>query len=167
MEVYKMLPEGTLAELIDGSIYMSPAPNVQHQQIVGRLYRRLADHVEKKDLGLVFVSPLDVFLDEHDNVVQPDLIFISKDRQSILMRDAIHGSPDLLLEVLSPGNHTKDRSQKKKLYERFGVKEYWIIDPVSFQSYGYQLDNGIYREFYSAKGKINSHILRCVLNFEN
>ena len=91
MEVFKILPEGTLAELIDGSIYMSPSPTANHQRTVGTLCAALRAHVEKNNLGEVFISPFDVFLDETSNAVQPDLIFISAGNSTVVEEDAIHG----------------------------------------------------------------------------
>ena len=165
MEVYKMLPEGTLAELINGSIYMSPAPNVLHQRIVGSLFKEISEHVQKNNLGSVFVSPLDVFLDEDGNVVQPDLTFISKQQERIILDDAIHGTPDLLIEVLSPTSQGRDRQEKKSLYEHFGVREYWIIDPALTEAIGYKLEGGKYVEFFRALRKIESQILKGEFKF--
>jgi Uma2 family endonuclease len=165
MEVYKMLPEGTLAELLNGSINMSPAPNVLHQRIVGRLFQKISEKVAKTKMGNVFVSPLDVFLDEEGNVVQPDLIFISKQREAIILDDAIHGSPDIVVEVLSPSTQDRDRLEKKGLYERFGVAEYWIVDPASNEAIGYEIQNGKYAEFFRATGKIKSRIVKGLFKF--
>lgn len=78
MEVYKILPQGTLAELIDGIIYMSPSPVTNHQRIVRKLLNKMSDFVEGNNLGEMFVSPFDVYLDEHANAVQPDICFCVK-----------------------------------------------------------------------------------------
>src|SRR5688572_1741614 len=94
MEVYKMLPEGTLAELIEGNIYMSPAPSLNHQEITTLLIGRFVAFLENKNLGKVYAPPLDVFLDEHSNAIQPDLVFVHNNNLSILKQDAIHGVPD-------------------------------------------------------------------------
>jgi Uma2 family endonuclease len=158
MEVYRMLPEGTLAELIDGNIYMSPSPITPHQRTIGRLFTRMASFVEENDLGEVFIAPYDVYLDEENNAVQPDIIFVAKKNLSII-RDHIHGIPDLLVEVLSPGNMNHDTLRKKNLYERFGVKEYWIVDPKTRESIGYHLEDGKYREFFRSIGAIQSELL--------
>ena len=140
MEVFKMLPEGTLAELINGQIYMSPTPTNLHQRIIRKLSIKLSDFVDKNDLGEVFFAPLDIYLDENANAVQPDIIFISRDNPSQPLDDVPYeGIPDLLVEILSPGNNKHDLITKKDLYEKFGVKEYWIIDPTSKESIVYQL----------------------------
>lgn len=91
-----MLPQGTLAEIIEESIYTSPAPTAKHQRIVGKLYRLLADHVEKITKGEVFISPFDVYLDETSNAVQPDVIFVGVENSRIVKEDSIHGVPDFL-----------------------------------------------------------------------
>jgi Uma2 family endonuclease len=155
-EVFKSLPEGTLAELIDGTLYMSPAPSPKHQRIVGRIFTQLSSYVLENNLGEVFLSPCDVFFDEHSNAVQPDLIFISSQNSSLVGQEAIHGAPDLLIEVLSPGNSNHDLIRKKGLYEKFGVKEYWIIDPDTKETIGYFLKDGIYISLGTFSGKIRS-----------
>lgn len=158
MEVFTMLPEGTLAELIDGKIYTSPSPVTNHQRIIFKLSRSLAAYAEQNDLGEIFISPFDVYLDDHANAVQPDIIFVSKD-QSHIVKDHIHGVPDLLIELLSPGNKTHDTVIKKSLYEKFGVKEYWIIDPNTKESIGYELKGKRYEEFAKSIGSITSRLL--------
>ena len=160
-----MLPDGTLAELIDGSIYMSPAPTPKHQRIIGKLFRVLTDFVEKKKLGEIFFSPCDVFLDETANAVQPDIIFISSDNSSLVGEDAIHGVPDMLFEVLSPGNSQHDLVRKKELYQKFQVKEYWIINPETNQTTGFFLKDGKYVEIGRFTGKIKSALLKQEFGF--
>jgi Uma2 family endonuclease len=78
-------------------------------------------------LGRLFFAPVNVVLD-HENTVQPDLVFVSADNAGIIQTRAIFGTPDLLVEVVSPSSGRRDRSQKIDLYARFGVKEYWIGD---------------------------------------
>ncbi|MFZ6013370.1 MAG: Uma2 family endonuclease [Bacteroidota bacterium] len=165
MEVYKMLPEGTLAELIEGSIYMSPSPNTNHQRITGKLYRLLSDFVEDNSLGEVFSPPYDVYLDEHSNAVQPEVIFVGNKNKRIIKKDCIHGVPDLLIEGLSKGNKNHDTVRKKQLYEKFGVREYWIVDPETKETMGYSLKNKIYIECGRYRGKIKSVLLDHEFNF--
>ncbi|MBM9502404.1 Uma2 family endonuclease [Leptospira sp. 201903071] len=123
------LPEGTLAELLDGEIFMVPAPIPEHQRISGELHFYLMQFVRKNQNGITLASPIDVLLDEY-NVVQPDLIFIAKERSSIIQRTRVEGAPDWVAEILSEGNAYHDLKTKKKLYEKHGVKEYWILDPM-------------------------------------
>ena len=126
VEDYLKLPEGTLAELIEGEILMSPSPKLLHQRIVSNIYAALRLWVKPKGLGLAIVSPLDVHLPSGD-VVQPDVIFVSQANSGIL-KDWVRGAPDLLVEVLSPDRPERDRIIKRALYERNGVQEYWIVD---------------------------------------
>jgi Uma2 family endonuclease len=166
MEVYEMLPEGTLAELIDGRIYMTPPPNLEHQQIsmtiAGEIYIAKKN---KKLRGKVFTSPIGVFLDESENAIQPDIVFLSNRNKSRLREDAIHGSPDVIVEILSPGNKKHDLETKKALYEAFKIKEYWIVDPELHEAVGYQIVRGIYREFFRGVGTMQSNILKKMIRF--
>jgi Uma2 family endonuclease len=114
-------------ELWDGEIIMSPAPTPSHQDVVFNFATLLRNFVARKKLGKVFVSPIDVVLSQR-RAVQPDVIYISKGRSSII-QEAIRGVPDLVAEVVSAGSWKRDRVDKKVLYEQFGVAEYWIIDP--------------------------------------
>ncbi|MBI4567166.1 MAG: Uma2 family endonuclease [Planctomycetes bacterium] len=131
-------------ELIDGELYMPPAPNEGHQSAVGVLYGSAAYHVRKKRLGKVYVAPFDVVLSEHDTV-QPDVIFVSNARRGIITPDNIRGAPDWVAEVLSPGSAVRDYRAKKKLYAESGVREYWIIDPVARAVDIYLLEGAAYR----------------------
>ncbi len=161
MEVFKMLPEGTLAELINGQIYMSPTPTNLHQRISRKLLIKLSDFVEGNDLGEVFDAPLDIYLDKSANAVQPDIIFISKNNPAQPLDNVPYlGTPDLLVEILSPSNNKHDLVTKKDLYEKFGVKEYWIIDPTSKESIVYQL---IGKE-YKLSAKNTSNLFSPLLN---
>lgn len=166
MEVFKMLPEGTLAELIDNSIYMSPSPVRNHQKVLQFLLRKLSDLIEDKGKGEVFISPFDVYLDDHSNAVQPDLVVILSENKKIIdPKGHIHGVPDLLIEILSPGNKDHDLIKKKDLYERFGVKEYWIVDPETKFALVYELHNSNYTKIGESIGTIESHLLKLTIIF--
>lgn len=118
-------------ELAYGVLREPPAPTFAHQIIVGAIYRRLDRHVQKYTLGRVVVSPMDVILDfERHLVVQPDVLFISTEREAIC-RDRIWGAPDLTIEVLSQGNHRHDRLVKTRWYRQYGVRECWLVDLVA------------------------------------
>jgi Uma2 family endonuclease len=128
-EQYCLLPEdGKQYELIDGELFMTPAPRPKHQRIVVRLTEELSRFVRENSLGEVFVAPVDVLMDRH-TVLQPDVLFISAARQSIVGEEAIEGAPDLVVEVLSPSTFYKDLRKKMTAYSQFGVQEYWIVDP--------------------------------------
>jgi Uma2 family endonuclease len=166
MEVYKSLPVGTLAELIDNVIYMSPSPISKHQVILNKINVQLYNHLEKSGIGIVYLSPLDVYLDEKSNAVQPDLsVVLHGGKASVDENGYIHGSPDLIVEVLSPGNSKYDLIGKKELYERFGVKEYWIVDPETKQAQGFELQNGKYNSISDQTGIIQSPLLAVTVSF--
>ncbi len=125
---YKILPEGVPYQLIEGELVMTPAPNPKHQIILGRIFRHLSDYCDEKEMGIVLVSPIDVYLD-NENAFQTDIIYIARDRQHIIKEDGIYGAPDLVIEILSPSTAGYDLKEKFRVYERSGVKEYWIVDP--------------------------------------
>jgi Uma2 family endonuclease len=124
---YQRWPEGERWELIDGQAYnMSPAPNIRHQKVAGCLYSRLEQALRGKGCQ-PFIAPTDVRLSEFD-VVQPDVLVVC-DPQKVTPTH-IEGAPDLVVEVLSPSTSTKDLREKKALYERAGVAEYLVLDPL-------------------------------------
>ncbi len=128
-EDYRHTPEDQRYELLDGELIMAPAPNLGHQRIDAKLGWRLAQFVEERDLGEVFSAPCDVVLSNMD-VVQPDLLFVSTERAHLLLGgDSVLGAPDLVVEILSPSTAGRDRTLKRNLYAKHGVKEYWLVDP--------------------------------------
>ncbi len=121
--------DGKRHELIDGEHYVTPLPASKHQAIVwnlnGLLYAYLRDH----PVGKAFGAPLDVVFSQFD-VVEPDLLFISTERRKhVLTEKNVQGAPDLVVEIGSPSTRKRDETIKRRLYERFGVAEYWVIDP--------------------------------------
>jgi Uma2 family endonuclease len=106
-----------------------------------------------------------VFLDEDNNVVQPDIVFVLNKKKKQLGKDGIHGSPDFVLEILSPGNKNHDLKKKKSLYEKFGVQEYWIIEPQQREAVGYKIVKGAYQEFFRGVGQIQSKVLKTTIKF--
>ena len=125
---YLLLPEQDRRELIEGEFYMPPSPSFRHQNIVAHLGSKLRHYVEANKLGVVLFAPMDVVLSE-TNVVQPDILFISNERREIITPANISGAPDLVVEILSPSTAERDRELKLRLYSRYGVREYWIVDP--------------------------------------
>ena len=122
---------------------MSPAPAPKHQRIVAHLFRHLDDFASDRGVDEVFLAPLDVVLDQRQTV-QPDIVFVAKGNERIV-KDAIRGVPDLVMEVVSKGSRQLDRVKKKSLYERFGIKEYWIVDPEAETIEVFGLADGTYR----------------------
>ena len=127
-EDYRKTPEDERYELLDGELVLTAAPNIAHQRVSGRLESRLRAFVEEKGLGEVFDAPTDVVLSDTD-VVQPDILFISKGRADIVTADNVQGAPDLVVEVLSPTTARRDWRDKLGLYSRHGVQEFWLADP--------------------------------------
>lgn len=130
---YKSLPESMEKryELLDGDLLMVPAPTTAHQRVSRNLGFLLLQFTRKHGLGEVFYAPVDVVFGQgkQREVVQPDILWVSQDRKDIITEQEIQGAPDLVVEVLSPGTEEQDRGYKKALYARFGVREYWIVDP--------------------------------------
>ena len=120
--------DGKRHEIIDGDHYVTPAPKTKHQKVSFNLTVALGSFIKKRSLGLVLAAPSDVILSE-ENVLQPDLLFVSTARANIVTEDNIRGAPDLVLEIISETTRKKDEVTKRKLYERFGVQEYWVVDP--------------------------------------
>lgn len=128
-EDYVLFPEdGQRHELIDGEHYVSPAPYVRHQHVVVQIVGALNTFARNTGCGVVLVAPTDVVLSQYD-VVEPDVLYVSRERQRIVGEKFISGAPDLAVEVLSPSTRRRDLDLKLKLYERAGVQEYWIVDP--------------------------------------
>lgn len=126
---YRLLPDdGKRYELIDGELLMTPSPSSRHQRALGNLFSELRAYARAHGAGEAFVSLLDVILEEH-LVVQPDIVFVSQERRDIVGEEAIHGAPDLVVEILSPSSFYHDLRRKMGLYSQFGVEEYWIVDP--------------------------------------
>lgn len=154
-EDYCALPDdGRRYEIIDGDLFMSPAPNIPHQKVVLRLGARLDNHAHAGDLGTVLIAPTDVLLGEHD-IVQPDIVFISRERSSIIRDKNIEGAPDLIVEVLSPGTSRRDLRDKRNLYARSGVQYYWVLDPDGPRVTELQLQEGEYALVSEHKGSAN------------
>jgi Uma2 family endonuclease len=128
-EDYAQIPDdGQRHEIIDGVHYVSPAPNTNHQLLVGNLHALLHTFVRKRKLGLLFSAPYDVLLSPHD-IVQPDILFISTAHRGLITEANAQGAPDLVIEILSPSTRHLDETRKRKRYEQLGVQEYWIFDP--------------------------------------
>jgi Uma2 family endonuclease len=121
--------DGKRHELIDGEHYVTPSPASKHQRIVWNLNGLLYNYLQEHPVGKAFSAPLDVVFSQFD-VVEPDLLFVSAERAGkVLTEKNIQGAPDLVVEIGSPVTRKRDETTKRRLYERFGVAEYWIIDP--------------------------------------
>ena len=131
VENYKILPEtGPRYQLIEGDLYMAPAPNRYHQDISRNLEYILLDYLEDHPIGKLYDAPFDVYLDEY-NVFQPDILVVLNERLSILTDAGAEGAPDFVVEILSPKTARLDRDNKRRVYATSGVRELWIIAPES------------------------------------
>lgn len=126
---YKNLPEtGPRYQLIEGDLYMAPAPNRFHQDVSRNLQGVLDRYLETNPVGVLYNAPFDVYLTETD-VFQPDLLVVLNQNRFILTDDGAQGPPDFVVEILSPKTRQLDLVNKKRVYARLGVKELWIVDP--------------------------------------
>ena len=142
---YRRLPDdGWRYEVIRGRLYMAPAPRPRHQKTLGRLHLAFSRFVDARDLGELYLAPIDVILPGLAMPVQPDLSFIRKNRLAIVTDDGVEGAPDLVVEVLSPSNWLADRRVKLEVYAAAGVEEYWIVDPDDGTIEVFVLDRGSY-----------------------
>lgn len=158
LEAFKCLPAGTLAQLINNQINISPIPLDIHQQVLGEVFFGLATCVKKYNSGQIRIALYDVFLSPK-NVFQPDICFIANENLHKIEKDGLHGAPDLVIELLSPTTPKYDLDEKKDVYERYGVKEYFIVEPSSKSIDHYWLENSKYVKLESIAGEINSKLL--------
>jgi len=159
-EDYYRLDDGQRHEVIDGNLLSSPATDTWHQNRLNDINIFLSRFVKQRSLGQIFIAPVDVVLDP-ENTVQPDIIFVSAANEGIIQRRAIFGTPELLVELISPSSVRRDRYDKKDLYARFGVKEYWIGDPANKSLEILTLKEGRYDLHCAAEvqGKLTSLVL--------
>ena len=118
--------DGVRREIIDGEVFVTPSPNVRHQDLAGYIFAAFFNHLRAHGGGRVFIAPLDVRLSNHD-IVEPDVLFVAGDRTEIIKKNYLLGTPTLAVEVVS--DPRTDRVRKRELYARTGVPTYWIVDP--------------------------------------
>jgi Uma2 family endonuclease len=136
--------DGQRHELIDGQHFVTPSPSTPHQRVVGNLHFLLRTYLAERPIGEVFLAPFDVVFSTFD-IVEPDLLYISNDRRrEILTPLNVRGTPDLVIEVGSPGTRRRDETIKRRLYERSGVGEYWVVDPELQVIRVYRRDGDVY-----------------------
>lgn len=146
-------------EIIDGEMFMSASPNRGHQLTAQTINLVLVDASDRGRHGLVLFAPVDVRLSPHD-IVQPDLLFIRRDRIDIYTeRGLVDGPPDIVVEILSPGSHTRDLVKKAKLYAWAGVPEYWQADPLGRELTILGLNRGHYETVPTEGGQSRSLVL--------
>jgi len=157
---YEALPEGSPYQLIEGELVMSPAPAPDHQRTSIRLSTKLFNLLSKNKKGEVLYSPVDVYLDE-ENAYQPDIVVILKDGKAEVTERGVEGPPDIVIEILSPSTAYYDLTEKKEVYERVGVREYWIVDPKRKAIEVYKNTEKGFELYSKAKGtgKVKSFVL--------
>jgi Uma2 family endonuclease len=125
---YLSLSDEKRYELMEGELFVVPSPGFYHQIVSRNIGHHLWNFVKERGLGVVVHSPMDVVLSP-ENVVQPDILFISRRREGIIAEKGVSGAPDLVIEILSPSSQERDRLVKRDLYAEYGVPEYWLVDP--------------------------------------
>jgi Uma2 family endonuclease len=150
-------------EIIKGELFMSPAPNTKHQRIIKKLTCLIEDYlIQKKDKGEIFISPIDVVFSEED-VLQPDIVYVSEKNQEIIQERGIFGVPDIVIEVISSGSERTDLLEKKRIYEEYKVKEYWIVFPreefIVVWEYKEELSRYVERGVYIKEKELESGVI--------
>jgi Uma2 family endonuclease len=150
---YATLPEdGHRYEIVDGVLFMTPAPDIPHQKAVQRLSRHLEVRIEDIGLGQIFVSPVDVELSPK-NVSEPDVVVVLNAGLDKVKRTHIVGSPDLVVEVASPSTRKRDHTTKRDAYAHAGIKEYWLVDTTTRTIEVLFLQDGAYRSAGTFSGQ--------------
>ena len=144
-EHYVELPnDGKRYEIIEGELYVSPSPSEKHQRAATNLTYTLVGHSRTHRLGRVYAAPFDVVL-AFTSIVQPDILFISTERLGILTAANVQGAPDLVVEIISPSSTKTDQEVKRDLYAKYGVKHYWVFEPLAEWARAYTLGaDGLY-----------------------
>ena len=136
--IWETPDDGNRYEVIDGELYMTPAPAWRHQRASGVLFGYLWQYIHPRRLGELVSAPTGVVLDE-ENGVQPDVVYISRERVGVIVERGVEGAPDLVVEVLSPGTQARDRGVKMRRYAAAGIPHYWILDPATQVLEAYRL----------------------------
>lgn len=153
--------DGRRHEIMDGEHYVSPAPEIYHQELSKRIEFQLYGQIDQKGRGTVLDAPVDVQLSETD-IVEPDIVVVLESRMAIVERKKIVGAPDLVIEILSESSEERDRTLKRDLYEQSGVREYWIVDPAERSVRQLVLTAGRYVDQGDSSTRVNSAALEGV-----
>ncbi len=165
IEVYRMLPEGTRCEVIFNELIMAPSPSWEHQSLQINLTVLLFQFLKENPVGNLASAPFDVYFEELQAVTQPDLFVVLNQQKDIIQKNGVHGVPDLIIEIIS-SNRSYDTQRKKSLYEKAGVKEYFLIDPENKKTTLLTLNaDGLYEQTYEETGVLKSAQLSCNIAF--
>jgi Uma2 family endonuclease len=157
-DLAQMPDDGRRYEILGGELIVSPAPSIKHQWVSMELSAQIRSFARLQQLGLVFFAPLDVRLGRHD-IVQPDIVFILNEHLHILQAWGVEGSPDILVQVVSPSSRLNDRIRKSAIYADEGVLEYWIVDLDTRSILTQELVSGEYVPMPMSEGRATSRIL--------
>jgi Uma2 family endonuclease len=157
-DLAEMPDDGRRYEVLGGELIVSPSPSPRHQGVLLRLAKVIDDYVEGERWGSLYTAPLDVHPGPHD-IVQPDLVAVSRDHLGRVENRGVFGVPDLVAEVISPGNSRTDRVRKSATYSAYGVPEYWLVDPETETILPQVLREGRYHSIPSDDGLVRSEIL--------
>lgn len=149
-------------ELMEGELIKKSAPAPIHQSVLRNLLFALETYNRANQCGVIFFAPIDVLLDKY-NQLQPDLIFLASERKSLITKDGITGAPDLVIEIISPSSVMRDRIAKKRIYQRCGVKEYWLVSPEYEEIEIFVSKDDTFDLFSAAtktEGKLESSVLK-------
>ena len=164
LEVWESLPEGTLCQLINNKLIMSPSPIDIHQVVLNEINIEISNLLRKNKIGKIRIAPYDVHFSKQ-NILQPDILFIKNENLDKIQDKGIFGAPDLIIEILSPSTSQLDWEEKKLIYERYSVQEYFLVDPNSKSVTSFFLKNGEYEEQESIVAKIKSVLLNTEVGF--
>ncbi|MCH8293610.1 Uma2 family endonuclease [Candidatus Poribacteria bacterium] len=158
-QYFALEDDGFRYELIEGRLEVMPSPLTIHQHISAEILVEIKLFLRQHPIGEVYVAPLDVELGPIDTY-QPDLLFIHNDNQDVRNQPRIHGTPELVVEVLSSSTKNKDFGVKFENYARFGVKEYWIIAPQTEEHHFYLAEDQQFSEVYPENNRYESHVIK-------
>jgi len=165
IDVYRMLPEGTRCEVIFNELITAPSPSREHQSLLIRLTAQLFQFLNENPIGELCAAPFDVYFEQLQSVVQPDLFIVLSERKDIIQKNGVHGVPDVVIEIIST-SRSYDTQRKLSLYEKAGVKEYFLIDPENKKTTLLTLNSsGVYEQTYEEAGILKSALLSCNIVF--
>ena len=165
VEVYRMLPEGTRCEVIFNELITSPSPSWNHQSVLIKLTSLLFQFLNEHPVGTLATAPFDVYFEGQQSYVQPDLFIVMNDQEGIIQKNGVHGVPSVVIEIIST-NRAYDTQRKRSLYEKAGVREYFMVDPENKKTTLLALNAaGVYEQVYEETGLFNSTILSCRITF--
>ncbi len=163
IQAFKLMPEGTLCQLINDKLIISPAPTTPHARAQNKIFITLYEFVEQMGKGEVFCTPIDVYIN-NKNVFQPDIFFIAREKLNIIKKRGIFGVPNLIIEILSE-DRNYDLKKKKLVYEQCNVKEYWVVDPETKWAEGFILENNQFKSVGETTGNLTIRMFELNIAF--